>query len=96
MNIAQEMLTTFTDDTDLLKKIITGDESWVHGYDIETKAKSSQCKAFCYDCGDKRKIETGAIGNTKKRDSDVYRGLEITLALVYHIWVGLIWRTQDG
>ena len=27
MDIAQEMLTTFNDDPDLLKKVITGDES---------------------------------------------------------------------
>ena len=40
--IAQEMLTMFNDDPDLLKKVITGDESWVYGYDIETKAKSMQ------------------------------------------------------
>ena len=26
------------DDPDLLKKFITGDESWVYGYDIETKS----------------------------------------------------------
>ena len=44
MNISQEMLTTFTDDPDLLKKNITGDESSVYGYDIETKAQSSQWK----------------------------------------------------
>ena len=31
MDIAQEMLTTFNDDPDLLKKIITGDVSWVYG-----------------------------------------------------------------
>ena len=31
MDIAQEMLTTFNDDPDLLKKVITGDESWVYG-----------------------------------------------------------------
>ena len=49
------MLTTFNDDPDLLKKNTTGDESWMHGYDIETKAQLSQWKAFCYDCGDKRK-----------------------------------------
>ena len=41
MDMAQEMLTTFNDDLDLLKKVITGDESWVYGYDIETKAQSS-------------------------------------------------------
>ena len=38
------MLTTFNDDPDLLKEVITGNESWVHGYDIETKAQSSQWK----------------------------------------------------
>ena len=38
MDIAQEMLTSFDDDSDLLIKIITGDKSWVYGYDIETKA----------------------------------------------------------
>ena len=49
MDIAQEMLTTFNDDPDLLKEGITGDESWMYGYDIETKAQASQWKAFCYD-----------------------------------------------
>ena len=38
------MLTKFNDDPDLLKKLITGDESWVYGYDIEIKAQSSQWK----------------------------------------------------
>ena len=41
MDIAQEMLTTFKDDPDLL---ITGAESKVYGYDIETKAQTSQSK----------------------------------------------------
>ena len=41
-DIAQEMLTTFNDNPDLLKKVITADESWVYGYDIETKAQSCQ------------------------------------------------------
>ena len=40
MDIAQEVLTTFNDDPDLLKKIITGDESWLYGYGIETKDQS--------------------------------------------------------
>ena len=44
MEIAQEMLKTFNDDPDLLKKIITADKSWVYGYDIETKTQSSQWK----------------------------------------------------
>ena len=53
------MLTTINDDPDLLKKIITGDESWVHGYDFEAsrganieKSTSSSAKyegfAHCF------------------------------------------------
>ena len=41
MDIAQDMLTMFNDDLDLLKKVLTGDELWLYGYDIETKAQSS-------------------------------------------------------
>lgn len=45
MGIAQEMLNDVNDDPDLLKRVITGDESWVYGYDIETKVQSSQWKS---------------------------------------------------
>ena len=44
INIAQEMLTTFNDDTYLLKKVITGDQSWLYGYETENKDQSSQRK----------------------------------------------------
>ena len=37
-------------------------------------------KAFCYDWGHKRKIETRAVGDTKKRISEIFRGLRKTLA----------------
>ena len=40
--MAQEMLTTFKDDPDLLKKFISDNELWVYGYDIETKAQILQ------------------------------------------------------
>ena len=43
MDIAQEML-TFNGNPDLPKKFITGDESWVYGYDSETKAQLTQLK----------------------------------------------------
>ena len=153
------MLTTFNDDSDLLRNAITGDESWVHGYDIETKSSqwklpeeprpkktrqdrsnvkvllsiffncngvvhneflpqgrtvfhgfcimithqlSHRClwvsfwprtqpphspdlasadfffwrhrwmEAFCHDWGDKRKIRTTAVGDTKKRVSECF------------------------
>ena len=39
MDNAQEILTTFNDDPDLLKELITGDESWKYGYDIESKSQ---------------------------------------------------------
>ena len=63
MDTAQEMLTTF--NPDMLKKVITGDESWLHDYDIEIKAQSS--------------CETGAVGDTEKRVSEVFQGFKKTL-----------------
>ncbi|UYV82755.1 hypothetical protein LAZ67_22000747 [Cordylochernes scorpioides] len=44
MNIANEMLDSVRDDPDLLQRVITGDEAWIYGYDVETKAQSSQWK----------------------------------------------------
>ncbi|UYV78290.1 hypothetical protein LAZ67_16000864 [Cordylochernes scorpioides] len=44
MNIANEMLDYVRDDPNLLQRVITGDEAWVYGYDVETKAQSSQWK----------------------------------------------------
>ena len=44
MNIVEEMLTMFKDNSDLLKNLITGEGSWVYGYDIETKAQWLQWK----------------------------------------------------
>jgi len=39
MEVAQESLNEVNVDSDLLKRVITGDETWVYGYDIETKAQ---------------------------------------------------------
>ncbi|UYV61783.1 hypothetical protein LAZ67_1006524 [Cordylochernes scorpioides] len=44
MNIANEMLDSVRDDPNLLQRVITGDEAWVYGYDVETKAQSFQWK----------------------------------------------------
>ena len=52
MDIVQEMLTRSNDDSDLLKKVIAGKESWVYGYDIETKVQSSQPKRPVEPIGD--------------------------------------------
>ncbi|UYV64377.1 SARM1 [Cordylochernes scorpioides] len=42
MNIANEMLDSVRDDPNFLQRVITGDEAWVYGYDVETKTQSSQ------------------------------------------------------
>ncbi|UYV74394.1 ABL1 [Cordylochernes scorpioides] len=44
MNIANEMLDSVRDNPNLLQRVITGDEAWVYGYDVDTKAQSSQWK----------------------------------------------------
>ncbi|UYV84130.1 hypothetical protein LAZ67_X001290 [Cordylochernes scorpioides] len=44
MNIANEMLDSVRNDPNLLQRVITGDEAWVYGYDVDTKAQSSQFK----------------------------------------------------
>ncbi|UYV61607.1 hypothetical protein LAZ67_1005527 [Cordylochernes scorpioides] len=38
MNIANEMLDSVRDDPNFLQRVINGDEAWIYGYDVETKA----------------------------------------------------------
>ena len=40
--ISQELLASANGNGNVLKNIITGDEAWVYGYDVETKMQSSQ------------------------------------------------------
>jgi len=40
--ISQELLANANGNGNFLKNIITGDETWVCGYDVETKMQSSQ------------------------------------------------------
>lgn len=42
VSISQDMLANADADDNFLKNIITGDETWVFGYDVETKRQSSQ------------------------------------------------------
>ena len=44
MDIAQAVVTTFNNDPYFIKKVVTGDESCVYDYDIESKVQSSR---FC-------------------------------------------------
>ena len=42
VEISQELLANANDNKNFLKNIITGDETWVYEYDVETKMQSSQ------------------------------------------------------
>ena len=42
VEISQELLANANGNENFLKKIITGDETWVYEYDVETKMQSSQ------------------------------------------------------
>jgi hypothetical protein len=44
MSVSKELFNGSDADKNFLKNVITGDETWVYGYDIETKAQSSQWK----------------------------------------------------
>jgi hypothetical protein len=40
--IGQELFDRASEDENLLKRIITGDETWVYGYGVKTEMQSSQ------------------------------------------------------
>ena len=42
VQVCQDLLDHSENDKEFLSKIITGDESWVYGYDVETKVQASQ------------------------------------------------------
>jgi hypothetical protein len=44
--ISQKLLASVNGNENFIKNIITGDEPWVYGYDVEAKMQSSQCKGF--------------------------------------------------
>ena len=37
VDISQELLANANGNVNFLKNIITGDETWIYGYDVETK-----------------------------------------------------------
>jgi len=45
VNICSELCQLASDDETFLSRVSTGDESWVYGYDPETKQQSSQWKS---------------------------------------------------
>ena len=42
VEIGQELLANANGNENFLKNIITGDETWAYGYDVETKMQTSQ------------------------------------------------------
>jgi len=42
VEVSQELLAIANGNENFLKNIITGDETWVYGYDVETKMQSLQ------------------------------------------------------
>jgi hypothetical protein len=44
VNVCEELRQIATDDATLLSRVITGDESWIYDYGLETKQQSSQWK----------------------------------------------------
>ena len=42
VEVAKEMLANVADDPTFIKRIITGDKTWVHEYDVETAQQSSE------------------------------------------------------
>ena len=42
IEISQELLANANGNENFLKNIITGDETWVYGYDVKSKTQSSQ------------------------------------------------------
>ena len=45
VNVCTELCQLASDSETFLSRVITGDESWVYGYDPETKQQSSQWKS---------------------------------------------------
>jgi hypothetical protein len=45
LEVCWELQQQLQEDPNFLSKVVTGDESWVYGYDPETKQQSSQWKS---------------------------------------------------
>jgi hypothetical protein len=45
VNVCEELRQIASDDAAFLPRVITGDESWIYGYESETKQQSSQWKS---------------------------------------------------
>ena len=66
----------------LVRKFFTKNKTVFTGHGLRwifSLPNIDKCNMFCYDWGDKIRIETGNVGITKWRVLEVFRGLEKTL-----------------
>jgi hypothetical protein len=63
LEIAWDMLQCANGDPEFLMAVITGDETWVYGYDLETKVQSSQLKHSSSPMSKKaRRVQSKVMG----------------------------------
>lgn len=60
--LINDLLERANDNKNVLKIVITGDETWVYGYYIETSQQSSHCKSAALPCS--KKAQQGAFPST--------------------------------
>jgi hypothetical protein len=63
LEVARDMLECANGDPEFLKTVITGDETWVYGYDPEMKVQSLQWKHS--SSPRPKKHECGTVGLTQ-------------------------------
>ena len=75
--VANDLLQTATNNPDFMKKVITGDESWIYCYDPETKAQSSQWKS---------------PGSPRPKKARQTRSKIKTMLTAFFYWEGVVYR----
>ena len=75
VNISQELLDRVIVDENFLKTTVTGDETWVYGYDVETKAQSSQWVGQ---------------GSPRPKKAQMSRSNTKVMLVVFYDWQGVI------
>ena len=61
VEIIQELLASANRNDNFLKNIITGDETWVYGYDVETKMQLSQWMGKGFSSPNKARMSESKI-----------------------------------
>jgi len=74
--ISQELLANANGNENFLKNIITGDETWVYGYDVETKMKSSQWMGK---------------GSPRQKKARISRSKIKVMLVVFFDWKGIVY-----